>query len=67
MTLTAAFAAHGATLRRPPYRIWADMTDDGQEGVVTLWRYHLTPDGNAVSVLAPDEPRAPPTASGSRC
>jgi hypothetical protein len=32
------------------------MTNDEQEGVVTLWRDHLTPDGNAVSVPAPDEP-----------
>jgi hypothetical protein len=56
MTLTEAFAAHGARLPVPPYRIWALMTDDRQEGVVTLWRDHLTADGNTVSVPAPDEP-----------
>ena len=55
MTLTAAFAAHGATVPVPPYRIWARMVDSMEEGVVSLWPDHLTPDRNRADVPPPDE------------
>jgi hypothetical protein len=56
MTLTAAYAALGATLTNTPYRTWSHMSDDGQTAIVTLWRHHETPDGMTVDVPAPDHP-----------
>jgi hypothetical protein len=54
MTLTAAYAAHRATVPVPPYRIWARF-NTMEEGVVSLWPDHLTPDRNRADVPPPDE------------